>query len=124
MEAFVQAGVVFCQLQAGNSIRRAPELIRRDGLERARKILNALVRNKRDPPAEIYYQLADCDAREGRKQASCRSLGIASTRILDQLPVLHSKAQIQLSAGRYDDALDSAGHYLEQQPDGGESRKI
>ncbi len=95
MAAFVPVGVVFSQLPESDPISNASELILQDRLAEARKILEALVANTHDPPAEAYYQLAVCDTREGRKQVADRTLDLALARNPDYLPALHLKAYIQ-----------------------------
>ncbi len=121
---FAYLGVAFSQHPASAAISNASELIRQDRLAEARKILETLVTGVREPPAEAYYHLAVCDAREGRREVADKSLDLALTRDPDYLPALHLKAYIQFSAGRYEQALDWARKYLEQRPDGGETRKI
>ena len=124
MVSCVLKGLVFSQLPTSTPISNASELIRQERFAEARKILEALVDNAHDPPAEVHYQLAVCDAREGRKDIADRNLDRALTRNPDHLPALHLKAYIQFSAGRYDRALEWAGRYFKRQPDGGETRKI
>ena len=117
-------GVALGQHPFSTPIDRASELIRQDRLTEARKILEALVADTRNPPAQAYYQLAVCDAREGRREAADKSLDLALSRDPGFLPALHLKAYIQFSAGRYTEALDWARQFLQKHPDGGETRKV
>lgn len=106
------------------SIAGAADLIRQERLAEAREILEALVADTPNPPAQAYYHLAVCDAREGRTQAADKALDLALSRNPDFLPALHLKAYFEFSAGRYSDALAWARQYLQKQPEGGETRKI
>lgn len=122
--AFACVGVAFGQHSIGGSIDSASELISQNRFAEARKILQAVVSGSSEPPAAAYYHLAVCDAREGRSQAADEALDLALARDPDFLPALHLKAYIEFSAGRYTEALDWARRYLEEQPDGGETRKV
>lgn len=106
------------------SIDDASELIRQNRFAEAREILDGLVSGTSNPPADAYYQLAVCDAREGRIQAADELLDRALSRDPGFLPALHLKAYIQFSAGRYTEALDWARQFLQKHPDGGETRKV
>ena len=117
-------GAALGQLPTGSSIDTASELIRQSRFADARKILQALVSGTPDPPAEAYYHLAVCDAREGRTQAAGETLDLALSRDPAFLPALHLKAYIEFSAGRYTEALDWARRFLQENPDGGETLKV
>ena len=116
--------VAFGQHPVSVSIDSAAELIRQERLGEAREILEALVAYTPNPPAQAYYHLAVCDAREGKRQAADKSLDLALSRNPGFLPALHLKAYIQFSAGRYTEALHWAGQFLQKHPDGGETRKV
>ena len=122
--AFACLGAVFGQLPTSASIDSAAELIRQDRFGEAREILEALVSESPDPPAEAYYQLALCDAREGRRQSAGTRLDLALARDPGYLPAVHLKAYFEFSDGRYKEALTWAGRYLDRHPDGGETRKV
>ena len=122
--SFVLVSVAFGQLPASTPISTASELIRQNRFPEARKILEALVEHTTDPPSEAFYHLALCDAREGRRQVADQNLDRALARNADHLPALHLKSYIQFSAGRYDEALEWAGRYLQKNPNGGETLKI
>lgn len=117
-------GVATGQLAQPESLGIAAELVRQERFAEARKILETLVQDSSNVPAEAYYHLAVCDARQGRRHAADTNLDLALARDSGYLPAVHLKAYFEFSAGRYSEALGWTGHYLDQRPDGGETRKI
>ena len=122
--AIVCLGGAFGQRPVSVSTDGVAALIRQDRLREAREALEGLIAQTPDPPADAYYHLAVCDAREGNRQAADKSLDLALSRNPDFLPALHLKAYLQFSAGRYTEALEWARQFLQKDPDGGETRKV
>ena len=124
MTACLLVGVATGQAPERESVDIAAELVRQERFTEARKILETIVLDRSNAPAEAYYHLAVCDARQGRRQAADTNLDIALDRDSGYLPAMHLKAYFEFSAGRYREALHWTGRYLERQPDGGETRKV
>ena len=105
----------------------APSTVKPPGPDRcaeSRAVLEAASQGIRNPPADVHYKLAECEAREGGLQSADAHLDLALASDPGHLQALHLRAYVLFSLGRYREALDWAGRFLERQPEGGETRKI
>lgn len=124
LAAFAAAGIASSQPSSGTPIKAAEELIGQKRYAEAQRILEEMLERTQEIPAEGYYQLAVCHARQGRSRIADQTLDAALKIERDYLPALHLKAFIEFSAGRYQGAIEWADQYLKKQPGGGETRKI
>ena len=66
LAAFVAAGVSFSYASASAQISAAKELITQQRFSEAQAILEQVLQQTAEPPAEAYYQLAVSQARQGK----------------------------------------------------------
>lgn len=127
--ALLLAGLLGCGT-VGSAYSEPPEisaakaLIGQQRFAEAQGILQDLVRRPAAPPAEAFYQLAVCHARQDRHEVANRNLDMALEKEPMHLPALHLKAYLQFAAGQFQESIRWSGKFLEAQPSGGETRKI
>ena len=124
LAAILAAGPALGDPSVWVKIGGAKQLIHQNRVAEAQKILQGLVDRTDELPAEAYYQLAVCHARQGGAQAADRTLELALARDPEYLPALHLRAYFLFASGRYQEALEWTSRYLQKSPGGGETRKI
>ena len=90
----------------------------------ARTVLLDVIRGPAAAPAEAYYHLAVCEARQGRAESAETNLKTALEMDPMHLPSMHLKAYLRFGDGDYEESIRWASKLLEANPSGGETRTI
>ena len=105
-------------------ISEAKALIGRQRFAEAQAMLEDLLRRPEAPSADAFYHLAVCHASQGRPESADRNLEMALGREPTHLPAIHLRAYLRFASGQYEESIRWAGKFLEENPSGGETRKI
>ncbi len=128
LQRFVVAAALACCAQPGWSteleLSLAKDLIAQSRFEEAQAVLGKVAADATTAPAEVFFQLAVCQAQLQEWRLAESSVDRALEKEPGHPFAARLKAYILFSTGRYPQSLEWATSYLEQHPDDGAALKI